>query len=229
MEGLENEPRLTRYIYSHRSFIGFDLETMNFTNKWFNQTAKDTWDQLIPLIKPKKILEIGSYEGASICYLIEKLGSVNETLEIHAIDTWLGGHDHSDIDMEAVEARFDSNIAKARDGKAVELYKHKGLSDFKMANLLINFGLRDYFDFIYIDGSHETQDVLSDAVLAFKLLKPLGVMAFDDYLWFEKSTDGGIRNSPKLAIDAFININLSKLDIISAPNSQIYIAKKSAT
>ena len=37
------------------------------------------------------------------------------------------------------------------------------------------------FDLIYIDASHYAPDVLSDAVLAFKLLKPGGILIFDDY------------------------------------------------
>ena len=41
------------------------------------------------------------------------------------------------------------------------------------------------FDFIYIDGSHMRVDVLLDAVLAWQLLKPGGIMALDDYEWNE--------------------------------------------
>ena len=43
-----------------------------FTNSWFDSVARNVWDQLIPKINPSKILEIGSYEGASTCYLIQK-------------------------------------------------------------------------------------------------------------------------------------------------------------
>jgi len=39
------------------------------------------------------------------------------------------------------------------------------------------------FDFIYIDGDHTAEGVLQDAVLAWRLLKAGGIMAFDDYLW----------------------------------------------
>ena len=39
------------------------------------------------------------------------------------------------------------------------------------------------FDIIYIDGSHAVNDVLEDAVLSFRLLKPEGILIFDDYRW----------------------------------------------
>jgi len=42
-----------------------------FTNDWFQTKAKPVWDEIMPQILPKRILEIGSYEGASACYLID--------------------------------------------------------------------------------------------------------------------------------------------------------------
>ena len=37
------------------------MENFNFTNNWFNDAAKAQWEKLISQIKPKKILEIGSF------------------------------------------------------------------------------------------------------------------------------------------------------------------------
>jgi predicted O-methyltransferase YrrM len=36
------------------------------------------------------------------------------------------------------------------------------------------------YDLIYIDGSHFPADVLEDAVLSWRLLKPGGMLIFDD-------------------------------------------------
>ncbi len=57
-------------------------------------------------------------------------------------------------------------------------------------------------DFIYVDGSHTTRDVLSDAVLSFDLLKTGGMMAFDDYLWQGYPKQPLL--NPKIGIDAFL-------------------------
>ena len=51
-----------------------------------------------------------------------------------------------------------------------------------MLSNLISQGHKESFDFIYIDPSHQAPDILTDAVLAFKLLRLSGVMVFDDYL-----------------------------------------------
>ena len=77
-----------------------------FTNNWFEITAKSTWDQLIPQLNPRRILEIGSYEWAAICYLIDHLASTEATLEIHSVDSWEGGSEHQQIEMGMVKNDF---------------------------------------------------------------------------------------------------------------------------
>lgn len=199
-----------------------------FTNNWFDSMARPVWEQLIPRIKPQKILEVGSYEGASTCYLIDML-SGQAGLEIHCIDTWEGSIEHKTdgIDMNSVEARFDHNIALAlaNDACGTTVVKHKEQSDTALCRL-IGTGKKNHFDFVYIDGSHQAPDVLCDAVLGFRLLKAGGYMAFDDYLWSENLPGGKdpIR-CPKPAIDAFTNLYCRKLNILQAPLYQIYIQK----
>jgi len=207
------------------------MSQLEFTNNWFELTAKNVWDHLIPQISPRTILEVGSYEGASTCYLIETLAP-RHAIEIHCIDSWEGGVEHrsggpSASDMSAVQSRFSRNtgIAIAGVANSVTLVAHKGLSDAQLARLLCE-NRRSYFDFVYIDGSHEAPDVLCDAVLGFRLLKIGGVMAFDDYLWAENLPYGKdpIR-CPKPAIDAFTNLYCRKLQVLQAPLYQLYIRK----
>jgi predicted O-methyltransferase YrrM len=62
------------------------------------------------------------------------------------------------------------------------------------------------FDFIYIDGSHETKDVLVDAILAWDLLKPGGLIIFDDYNWYGPRSWLVPNYTPKIAIDAFVKV-----------------------
>ena len=82
------------------------------------------------------------------------------------------------------------------------------------------------FDFIYIDGSHQAADVLSDAVNAFKLLRPGGIMCFDDYLWHWADRPYNPLDTPKAAIDAFTMIYAQKLQVLALPPSQLFIEKK---
>lgn len=197
-----------------------------FTNEWFENAAKPVWEQFILQIGPSRILEIGSYEGASACYLIDKLGK-HKPLEIHCVDTWDGGVEHSGIDMAAVEQRFLHNTALARAAATMptDLHVHKGNSATVLARLLAH-GREGYFDFIYVDGSHLAADVLCDAVLAFRLLKIQGLMVFDDYLWSEELPQGtDVLRCPKPAIDAFTTLYARKIRIIPAPLWQMFVQK----
>lgn len=199
-----------------------------FTNTWFG-TVQPVWDRFIPELEATRVLEVGSYEGASACYLISKLAA-KAPLEIHCVDTWAGSveFEGSDIDMEAVEGRFHRNTALsiARSAFPVTLQVHKDRSDVCLA-ILLTEKRKNYFDLVYIDGSHQASDTLSDAVLGFHLLRPSGIMVFDDYLWREGPDRDNPLQTPKMAIDAFINCNFHKVRMISAPLYQIYLQKAS--
>jgi energy-coupling factor transporter ATP-binding protein EcfA2 len=71
--------------------------------------------------------------------------------------------------------------------------------------------VNERYDFIYIDGSHVAKDVLTDACMAWPLLKQGGLLVFDDYLWGD-SRD--ILHRPRLAVDFFANIFAEELDIV---------------
>ena len=71
--------------------------------------------------------------------------------------------------------------------------------------------LGDMYDFIYVDGSHTAPDVMTDACMAFGLLKKGGIMLFDDYLWNHVP---GILHRPKLAVDLFVTLFSEKAELL---------------
>ena len=216
----------------------YKLETIDtpdkefkFSNNWFNVNSKKNWQFLLPALKPKKVLEVGSFEGQSACYII-KNNSWFDHIELHCIDTWEGGIENKKhrVDMKSVEKRFDENISIAQRFalKPSVVKKYKNDSFIQLTELVSN-GFLNYFDFIYIDGSHQAPDVLTDAILCFNLLKVGGVMGFDDYSWTEKLPYGNdpIR-CPKISIDAFTTIFTRKISIINTSNRQMYVQKVNA-
>jgi hypothetical protein len=68
--------------------------------------------------------------------------------------------------MEAVESQFINNTKLAIDAAAnfVNLQMHKGYSIDVLSRLLSKQDYRNFFDLMYIDGSHYAPDVLPDAV-----------------------------------------------------------------
>jgi predicted O-methyltransferase YrrM len=74
------------------------------------------------------------------------------------------------------EVRFDHNVAVS--GASNRVIKITGRSQ-EILRLLRHAS----YDVIYIDGSHRAVDVQADASFSWPLLKPSGVLIFDDYLW----------------------------------------------
>lgn len=107
----------------------------------------------------------------------------------------------------------------------MDIHLHKGYSDAILAKLLAG-GKAGYFDFIYVDGSHAAPDVLTDAVLSFKLLKKGGVICFDDYYWSEPDLrEKDPIRCPKISIDAFTNIFCRQIKVIIGGGTQVFCRK----
>jgi predicted O-methyltransferase YrrM len=198
------------------------MSEYQFTQDWFHW-APQVWEQLTPMLpERKKFLEIGSFEGRSTVWIVENM--MEDGGEIYCIDTWEGGEEHSEEDMAAVEARFDHNRQVLMDKYD---YRHitraKGTSTEQLAGWLASSPApMGVFDFIYIDGSHIAKGVLTDACMAWPLLKPQGIMVFDDYLW---GNARDILHRPKPAIDAFCNIFAEEAEIIHV-GYQLVVRKK---
>ena len=192
-----------------------------FSVNWFKNHEK-IWNEILLEHNPSKILEIGSFEGASACYIIENMGKFLP-LELHCIDAWDDSLINVNYDSDLVFKNFKNNTRYAikKSKNKVDLNIHKGNSDMELSKLLISKKY-EYFDLVYIDGSHFARDVLLDALLGFKLLKVGGFIFFDDYLW---PRNVNIFDKPKFAIDVFTNIFYQKIQILKAPLQQLYVKK----
>ena len=183
------------------------MSDYKFTQDWF-KWAPPVWEQLIPILpERKKFLEIGAFEGRATTWIIENM--MEDGGEIVCIDTWEGGEEHTNGVMNGAELRFNENIKLAQ-----EKYPKRSVTAMKyLSNIVLPLLTVDQqdFDFIYIDGSHIAKDVLTDACMAWPLLKKDGIMVFDDYLWGDMTKSNHV---PKPAIDAFVNIFIEELKIV---------------
>lgn len=187
-----------------------------------------TWNAIRNLCgDPGNILEIGVYEGLSTCKMIEMFAA-RRPISITCIDAWSGPTVHDARSDTVHERRFDHNVALAieRAGHAVNLRKIKAESDLALSSL-IHAGESEAFDWIYVDGSHRSEDVLFDASASFRLLRSGGILVFDDYLWTDPLDRGGsVNDTPKAAIDAFVNIHYDRLRIFQGAGLwQLYLRK----
>jgi predicted O-methyltransferase YrrM len=181
-----------------------------FTQDWFS-VHRTLWEKMIDVLKPKKVLEIGSFEGRSTTFIAEKAGKYNP-VEIYCIDTWQGGVEHAGIDFDTVQATFDHNceLATQRADHPVKIFKVVDTSPIGMAKLMLS-GITE-FDLVYIDGSHIASDVFLDAAMGFYLTRVGGVIAFDDFTQTEVDNP---YEYPKIAIQAFEDVHNNKLEFLT--------------
>jgi predicted O-methyltransferase YrrM len=145
------------------------------------------------LPSPVRYLEIGAFEGGSLAFIHALFaGQVHAT----AIDPFIDYEELRGTDMSRVEARFRANMKAI--GADVRI---------RAAN--------ESFDLIYVDGSHELLDVITDAALSWPLLASGGLMIFDDYRY------PGV--GP--AVDAFVKL-ISSDAIVADVAAQAFVRRR---
>jgi len=168
---------------------------MNFTQDWFTYNLPHL-SQLVQMLPAKKsFLEIGCFEGRATCWFLENV--LDEDGSMVCIDPFTGSMEHTDLNLSELYQQFTANVTEVK--KPDQSLRVMPYTSYGALANLINE--RAQFDFIYIDGDHTAPAVLTDACMAWGLLKQGGIMLFDDYHWNpEGFTD---RQKPKIAVDSF--------------------------
>lgn len=194
-----------------------NLQDLKFTTDWTTNNTEIWRKHLNPLIHKPGVrgLEVGTWEGRSTAWLLENI-TTGTGATLMTID-----RDHS---------RFEANreilIEKYGEGRL-----HVVTDDAFHA--LVHHLAMDLppFDFIYLDGPKDAGDLVDQAVLCWKSLKPGGVLIFDDYLWpgqgpplFE-NLPRHYSNPPRIGIDAFMQTHYLAFDLLHK-GWQIIIRKK---
>ena len=178
---------------------------MSYSQDWFTHNIPNFQHIMKVLPESKAFLEIGCFEGRASCWMLNN-GLADDGVLV-CVDTFAGSEEHDKLELTDLRKTFDANIAKHKSEKqtvtVIQDMSYKGLAD------LIHYEMQ--FDFIYIDGSHTAPDVMTDACMAFGLLKSGGIMLFDDYLWTDMP---GLLHRPKLAVDLFCTLFSEKSELL---------------
>jgi predicted O-methyltransferase YrrM len=175
-----------------------------FTTDWFTKNIP-VWLKLLAHFRGRanlRFLEVGSFEGRSAVWLLENV-LTHESSHLICIDTFEGSVENPEHERVNMLENFKHNIRNF--GRKVDYFVGES------RNVLRDLPFKDHFDFMYIDGDHKASSVLEDAILAFRMLKPGGLLVFDDYTWRLMPRDV---DRPKLAIDTFTYIFADELDVV---------------
>lgn len=164
--------------------------------EWFESTARKNFERaFLPASNQPMLryLQIGAFAGDASVWLMENV-LTNPSAMLVDVDTWEGSPELDGYDMAEIERVYDERTEHWRaEGRLIKV-KYSSMEFFTEAITCDELP----YDFIYIDGDHSTVGTLEDAVLAYRLLKPMGMICFDDYTW--QSKDGALAE-PTMAID----------------------------
>jgi len=182
---------------------------------WFKITAEENFkSQLMPLAGKfgLRFLQIGAFTGNASVWMVDNVLTQRNSI-LEDVDTWSGSdeQEHKEMDWLDVERTYDSKIAFRPNIIKYKMDSKEFLRSIEKVT----------FDFIYIDGDHTAEGVLQDAVLGWRLLKPGGIMAFDDYLWEDPR---GIEFQPGWSIDTFVGAVKDESEVLLS-NSQVWLRK----
>lgn len=120
-----------------------------------------------------QFLEIGSYLGASACWIAAGLmdSGRQSSAHVHCVDTW-----NNDAMSEGQRDTFDSFQSNTRD-YADLIQAHRGRS------VDIAAGFASELDFIFFDGDHSEEAIRTDVAAWLPKLRPGGLAVFHDIGW----------------------------------------------
>jgi len=154
------------------------MATQKFNDEdWFSNYIP-YWLEHLSHLKSREThaLEIGSYEGRSACWMLDNLLTHPKSTLV-CVDTW----DGKDATLGEKTAKalytFLENIKEYGGEKVIT---HAAAS-LRVLAKYHHFCTAPCFDLIYLDGSHEGIDALTDLCLCWPLLKVGGWLIFDDY------------------------------------------------
>ena len=176
----------------------------------------DNWFSIVDVNeykdKPITYLEIGAFYGANVISVADSYG-LHADSKLYCIDPWEDYDEYPEYKNEqsSIYDAFINNVEKSESKD--KIFIKRGYSNTEIPKFDDNF-----FDIIYIDGNHEPEYVLEDAVLSFRKLKKDGIMIFDDYGW-------GGPDLTQRGIDGFVSGYHKRIKNLGEKNSQVFIRK----
>jgi GR25 family glycosyltransferase involved in LPS biosynthesis len=154
------------------NLINHICENPEFGEEWFSYP--DLYKSMVEKFPSgSKFVEVGSWKGKSSAYMAVEIANSCKEIDFYCVDTWEGSIENKG--MEELSRLYDIFLSNM---KPVESY----YTPLKMKSLdaVSRFGDHS-LDFVFIDASHEYEDVKADIIAWLPKIKPGGVLAGHDY------------------------------------------------
>jgi hypothetical protein len=169
-------------------YIPHIYQNASFGENWF--TYPNLYSQMVSKFDSSStFVEVGSWKGKSSAYMATEITNSKKQIKFFCIDTWEGSKEHKHLpETNTLYEIFIQNMKPLQ-----EFY-----TPIKLPSLIASQKFEDEsIDFLFLDGSHEYQDVKEDIAAWWPKIKKGGVFAGHDY--HQNPEWGGV----KKAVDEF--------------------------
>ena len=119
---------------------------------------------------PERIVEIGSYCGGSTVVIATAARRRNRAVRLFAVDPFQSDGSRY---LSGYETLFDRNVAEWGVGDTI--------TKVRTTSLEASVGWKDPIDFLFVDGDHEYEAVVTDIRAFLPFVRDGGIVAFHDY------------------------------------------------
>jgi len=152
---------------------------------WFDASDKGVYDRAVSKYQNEDIfVEIGSFKGRSSCAMAVNILNSKKNIKFYCVDTWLGSKEHqqgeTSEDKDVVSGTlfdiFLKNIEPVlKYITPIQKSSLEACNDFKTGSL----------SFVFIDASHDYENVKKDLTAWYPKMKSGGTLAGHDWNWHE--------------------------------------------
>ncbi len=173
--------KIDREIYNNLELLPLDLQGWHGTSPVF--------EELINKTKPSLIIEVGTWKGQSAINMAKIIKKLGLSTKIYCVDTWLGALEFWDWDAGTQERnllqkngypqiyyQFISNVVHNNVQDIILPFPNTSLI---AARFFLNRKINS--ELVYVDASHDAEDVYLDIANYYKILKNKGIIFGDDY------------------------------------------------
>ena len=211
--GVAGAVNIRTMLHATDPYAGFDASHYPLDlHGWGSDSP--AFRELLAAERPRFVVEVGTWKGGSALHMADIIAELGLPTEILCIDTWLGALEF--WTDQADPERYKSLALKH--GYPTVYYQflanvcHRGqqarIIPFPQTSATGALWLR-YFDLhaelIYIDGSHEEEDVFADLLAYWEVLTPGGTLFGDDFAW----------DSVRLAVERFARERRLKIKLLA--------------
>ena len=183
--------RIRPLLHRRDPYAGFDFQRFPDDPAGWGSDSP-AFAELVAEVRPHRVVEVGTWKGGSALTIARALDAAGLDAEVVCVDTWLGALEMwTDLDdptrhgalelahgFPSVYYRFLANVCHAGQQHRITPFPVPSLT---AAQWFALHGLQT--DLIYLDASHEEEDVYQDLVAWWDILRPGGTLAGDDWAW----------------------------------------------